>query len=258
MVTPQVVQETPPAVYAPLNDDAPLMAPEPLIQADLDNRPIMAPQTDAPTPEVVEEFEVPADALPKPSSSEADRQAISTQERQELEFLRRRAAELDQIDRTANLRSEAQSLVQQYQARGYDEVTAREFATVILTERQRAQSQVFELQQAERLQRAKVAAATHYGKQYGVTPRALVDFDSPEAMERHAALIQHTAKQEKRLKALEKKSVPQSQYDNGTAAGSAPLDGVALENAIGSGQLTMTPDRMQKLQAYYKSQGLGG
>lgn len=182
-------------------------------------------------------------------------QPLTSQERERLQYLEQERQQLEGARTQQQEEQELSRLKVQYENSGYDSETIESFIQIHRHERQKLQQEREQIHSYVQEYSGRIAAAQHYGKEYGVNPQDLMGSDSPKEMERQAKLIQHIAQQHERLSALEHQKIPEQHYDGGIQGG-GPMEGAALEEAIGNG-LALTSERMVKLQEYYKSQGYG-
>ena len=245
-----------PIVTTEVPSEAPVPAAPPL--ETVTQEPTAPPEAASKTQEEVQPspFQLPAELAYAPISQDLDR--IANAEREELARLRQGQAEMLQFRDAQQSEAELQQLQERYEASGIDPDTARWAANEVKNERRRGEQQVQHLHLQGQIAEGRRNAAVHFGQQYGVTPSALVSFNTPEDMERYAQLLSYQGKQERRLTSLERNQVPEQHFDGGQGAAGGPLAGDALEEAIGNGTVALTPERVRQLQDYHKSQGHGG
>lgn len=183
-----------------------------------------SPGTEAP----VEEPDAPADipdALKTPALD--PNAALGDAERRELARLRFERGETLQLQAQQRQTAELEQLERHYSEQyNIDSETARFIASEVRAERARGQSQLERAELTRQIEIGRQNASIYYGKQYNVRPEALIRFDTPESMEEHAKLLQHTAKQEKRLVAVEKTRVPEQTFLGGSQPAPASAEGL--------------------------------
>jgi hypothetical protein len=163
-------------------------------------------------------FDLPAEL--QESQVESVNSPLNSYERQRLEYLETRDEDYSVVQKRQNIDTETRNHQLRYESLGYDQQTAQVMANIHKTERENAQQELGQVKSDIELQRRKGNAATFFGKQYGVNPENLVDFDSPRQMERHARLLQYTGKQEQRLQKVEQGTIPAQNFNG--AGGNAP------------------------------------
>jgi hypothetical protein len=242
--------------------DAPADEPvSPVVPGPAENQtPGTSAQWETPpatTTSAEEVSQVPLFSLPEEfrQVQTAEPQSLTSQERERLQYLEQERQQLEGVRTQQREDQELSQLRTQYENSGYDSETIESFIQIHRHERQKLHQEREQIQSYVQEYSGRIAAADHYGKQYGVNPQDLMGSDSPKEMERQAKLIQHIAQQHERLSALEQQKIPEQHYDGGIQGG-GPMEGAALEEAIGNG-LALTSERMIKLQEYYKSQGYG-
>ena len=162
--------------------------------------------------------EVPTELIPTADHSNV----LNDVERQELARLRHERAEVAQFRAEQQSATELQQKQREYESRGMDPETALYIANEVRAERLRGQEQLANSQMQAQIETGRRNAAAYYGKEYGVTPSALVGFPTPESMEAYAKLLAHTGKQEKRLSMVEKNQVQEQHFDGGQGAAGGP------------------------------------
>ena len=100
---------------------------------------------------------------------------------------------------------------------------------------------------------AKKFTAKQFAKGNPVLEADLMRWNTPGEMELASELFALKNNQSRLLKA----EAPPSQNDDGRGIGGA-MSGSALEIAVGSGDIAMTPDIQRRLNEHYKRQGFGG
>tara|TARA_R100000306_G_C4357197_1_gene133374 strand:+ start:53 stop:877 length:825 start_codon:yes stop_codon:yes gene_type:complete len=232
---------------SPVTTEAPAESQEDAAQWQLPTKG--TPEVAIPA-EQAELFRLPEDLREQP---QADPQALNNQERERLQFLERERQQFEGLKQQQTQEGELSQLRSQYEKDGYDSQTIEDFISIHRTERQRlGQEREQFIAQVQEYQ-GKLIAAQQYGTEHGVDPQDLMATSNPEEMKRLAKMIARNAKLEQRILAVEKQKIPEQHYDGSTVSG-GPLEGAALEQALANGA-ELTPERMEKLDAYYKSQG---
>lgn len=219
------------------------------------------PETDTPTgTETIDVEEVPVDLFTVPEAARlapevTEVNALADADRSELARLRMNEAEVNRVRQSNEQTNEAirmqTEIIQRYVNQGYDQETSQRIAQDIAQERMAGNARVQQYEDAQRQvarhAEGKQNAATHYGKEYGVDPQALMGFDTPQAMAQYAALLKVTGTQSKRLSVLEGNTVDDGAPDGGSPSGSAPMTGSQLLAHSGSNPDWIASDEQQKL-----------
>ena len=90
-----------------------------------------------------------------------------------------------------------------------------------------------------------------------LSPDDLVQYNSPEAMRRAVADRVEMADLKARLTKAERGAVQAQSFESGTAAVTGELSGSELEDAVGMGQVQLTPSVRKRILDYHKSIGVG-
>ena len=172
-------------------------------------------EPEAPAPSD-EPFKLPAELQP---TSDPAPQGLNELERQRLQDLESREVEFNRARDQQEVAQQTQQLRNHYESLGWDSTTAEAMANIHRQERENAQQQLANLHQHVQLGQAKQRAAEFYGKQEGVDPQALINFNSPAEMEQYAKLLAHTGRLERRTTGLEQDKVKEQHYDGGAGGG---------------------------------------
>jgi hypothetical protein len=186
-----------------------------------------------------------------------------------MDALTRRNQELE----SEAIRSQEQALVSSLRTQFDQEVNQLmqqgvlpEQAQAIAGRTARANYQMAQAQQALSQEaagaNAKMQLAFELAAKHGVDARSLMVHNSREEMTLAAASRATNNPEIAALRAeieqLKKGQVPVQEFSSGASSSGGPLAGRQLEQAVGSGDVEMTPDVMKRLDAWYKSQGFGG
>ena len=262
MTMEDIIQAPPQASPAPetlpANDgDQPAIAPEPPdpFQAVLDGtqEPTEPAQEPPVTPESAPE---PPPQPPAPTQEQMD---ALTRRNQELES---QASKFQEQALVSSLRTQFDQEVNQLIQQGVLPEQAQEIAG----RSARANYQAAQAQQAISQEaagaNAKMPLAFQLAEKHGVDARSLMVHNSREEMTLAAASRATNNPEIAALRAeieqLKKGQVPVQEFSSGASSSGGPLAGRQLEQAVGSGDVEMTPDVMKRLDAWYKSQGFGG
>lgn len=215
--------------------------------------------SESPSPQTAPSSFSPAPETPPVASAEAVDHQYKQRLEQENEYYKQQAAMAGLEKQVADYEVQQHN---NYVAQGYgDEQAAHMAKNDSSAQRQSYTSYVQQQQQHTQdmaFREGQYKASLHYAKQYGVDAQDLLKYQTPEAME-DAAKTQSRIKELEDFKAkTEQSSVPSQRLDSPSQVSSGELSGEALENAIGRGEVELTPDRSRKLQEYYRSQGVGG
>lgn len=216
---PEAVIETAPAAVelpAEPGEDAPVVAAPP-------------PAPEAPeTPEVTIPFNVPESLRPKEPEAPGGQTAGEVEAlRNENTELRRGQAETLRIQAQNKNATSIQDLTQQYiNLYSLDETTAKFTATQVINERQQGEANLAQAEVREQTEIGRRNAAQHYGNQYSVDPSALINLDSPGAMEREAKWIVYASTNDKRVTAVERARVPDQHFASGGQGDAVTSDNI--------------------------------
>lgn len=180
------------------------------------------------TPEVTIPFSVPESLRPKepevPGGPTAAEFEVLRNENVEL---KRGQAETLRIQAQNKNATSIQDLTQQYiNLYSLDETTAKFTATQVINERQQGEANLAQAEMRERVEIGRRNAAQHYGKQYHVDPTALMNLDSPDAMEREAKWMVYVNTNDKRVTAVEKARVPDQHFASGGQGDAVTSDNI--------------------------------
>lgn len=247
-------------------------AEAPVLDAPVVEAPAPEPVSEAPAP-VTPSVEVPvAPIVPEPAvqpyPGAAVRQPINIQEHQRLQqenaALRQQQEGLAAQHRAQTLRQQANEAAT---ARSRQLVELGYFtddqSNLVTQEIQQAYEQVLGTQQQVETQKqffeGKANAAMYYGDQYGISPKDLMAFNTPQDMERHGLNQQEIQRLKTQVARLTKAEAPLQQFDSGVPqSSSGQLEGAQLERAVGEGSVEFTPEVAQRLIAYHKQEGFIG
>lgn len=260
-----VTEQTQDAATTPVESEASAIEAEapiaeaPIAEAAAD-APVAAPVEAAPLAPIAE---APEPALPVEEPSQGP-SARETALEQELAAARQReVAQQQAYQQAANLQSarsaaaqKAEQLVQQGQFLPEQAQQLTEYflpyETQALQLHQQAQAYAQHLE-------AKNNAAAEYATKYGVPHTNLMKFDSRDQMEEYAKTQSRIKLLEEREAKRTKAQVPAQTFSPGvTEASTGELEGAALEDAVGSGAVDLTPAVVERLIRYQRSQGYGG
>ena len=251
-----------PVVDAPVQDvaegDQLVVAVDPAI-APPETPEVETPVADAPV----------ADATPEPTPEPAPAPAVpevaAPATPSELEFLRQQNQTLqNQAQQQAlesqrlQLEQETQQLEVQLESQGVLPETAVQIAQQQRQIREQSIQAQGQMQAQQAYLQGKMNAALHYGQKHGVDPQTLMLHNTPQEMENAAVQSAEISGLKAQIAQLTKDKVPAQEFSTPSRSAGGPLDGAALEQAVGEGIVDMTPDVMQRLAAWQKSQGFGG
>jgi hypothetical protein len=223
------------------------VAPEAAVpEAPSEAPPVETPPVEAPL------VEAPPPVAPPPSITSAERQRLQQAEQRlaDMEAERVRGA------LEAQTRQTQETLVNEGVPSDLADRMAQRERTLIdaaLGARQQAQEETA-------FQAAKGRAIAHYtsGEFAGVPASELTQFNDQGPMEAHARLYKRLLNNERAVKEIKQDSVPAQSFDAGTPQSGGELDGEALEQAVGNGDVELTPEVIKRLTAFQKTQGFGG
>lgn len=218
----------------PVLEDVAPAAVVPDVAVDTDVTPAPAPAPPAPAPEGP--FDLPEE-LRRPEPAPQD--GISAAERQELDQLRRRSAEVEaastEVRRAGELRQMEQAYMTQYQL---DEQTAKFVSEQVRQERERGDTALRNVTAERGFEERRRNAAAIIGKEKGVSPSALLQTRSEEEMRARADDIVYMAQQSQRIAVLEKGRVPDNTFDNGSGNTGGAQTAAALMDYYGTPNVT--------------------
>jgi hypothetical protein len=252
--TPAVDSETPISELAATDaTDSPAPSTEQPQPTVLNEPTAEVTPTPEPSPQPVAETELsPEEPAPAPlPPSAADRQRLADLEKQVRSYEENQAQQY--------LADEARNYQQQLLQNGqYDEQAANQIAAQHYQARMEAWANFKARGEIEQSQNARIDVALRLAETHGVSARELMKLGSTAEMERQAISDGRIAKLEAQLDAQRKGTVPPQSFDSGQGAVGGPLEGEALEQAVGNGTVELTPEVTQRLITYQKSQGFGG
>lgn len=220
------------------------------------------PATEA-APSTAPVSEAPVQPEPPPVIPDAD--AI---DRQRLDAAERELAQYKEQSAASNLESQVleykQSIVQKLIQTGlYTEDQAVGYANEIgdVQRNHFLQFQATEAKHKHELQveRDRYRTASHLSKMSNgaIESDDLLQYDTLEAMKRAVADRTRIAELEARVTKAERGTVQAQSFDSGAQTVTGELSGSELEDAIGNGLVSLTPERIKKLEDYHKSIGVG-
>ena len=122
------------------------------------------------------------------------------------------------------------------------------------------EQQALQLQQGAQAYAQHLTDKTNYAAKmaalFGVSHTELMDFETPQAMERHAQGQARLRAAEEKVAKLTKAQVAAQTFSPGvTGASTGELEGAELETAVGNGTVEFTPAVAERLIKYQQSQG---
>ena len=224
--------------------------------------PSPPPATEA-APSTAPVSEAPVQPEPPPVIPDADaidRQRLDTAERELAQFKEQAAA--------SNLESQVlgykTTVYQKLMQTGlYTEEQATAYAHEIgdVQRNNFLQFQASEAKHKHELQveRDRYRTASHLSKMSNgaIESDDLLQYDTPQAMQRAVADRTRIAELEARVTKAERGTVQAQSFDSGAQTVTGELSGSELEDAIGNGLVSLTPERIKKLEDYHKSIGVG-
>ena len=146
-------------------------------------------------------------------------------DQRELAQLRQRQTEFEQGRKIQQAEAELRDLEQEYiKNDNLDETTASYVAKKVRAERQRGLDAVADAEAVTQFEARRRHAAQELGKELGVNPAALLDTNDLPEMRRKAENIVYMAKQNKRIEALERDSIPDQHLAGGGQGQSVTSD----------------------------------
>ena len=232
MTTENTITEAPVAPSPEGQSAAWELPAEPTGDAPVDVTPV--PEAPAATevaesPEVTVPFNIPESLRPQEPETQGGLSPAEIEALQsEVVDLKKGQAETLRIQAQNKNATSIQELTQQYiTLYNLDETTARFTATQVVNERQQGESNLAQAEMRGQVEVGRRNAAQHFAsKNPGVDPSALINLDSPAAMEREAKWIVAWNATDKRVAAVEKARVPEQTFASGGQGDAVTSDNI--------------------------------
>ena len=111
---------------------------------------------------------------------------------------------------------------------GMEQAQANQLTDQLKETRVKEQQYTQNIQNLDAYYRGKFNAAMEIGEKYGISPKALMAYDNPQDMEKHASSQSEVTKLKAEIAKLKKEQVPAQQYDNSQA----PAEGSTSESRL--------------------------
>ncbi len=200
--------------------------------------PVTPPELGVPAPDAVAEGSAPPAEVPTPPLTSdaialAEAQArIDTLQQTNQQFHQERDA-LQVQQRQDQIVKATEGIAQQLVNGGLDTTIANQYAQALAQSQQQGQ-------EAAREEAGRVAAARHYGTQYGISPDIIANLPSPEAMELAAKQEARNNHLEKQITELRQGQLPTQAFDSSVGL-STSITMAQKQAAAGRGEYTWTP-----------------
>ena len=169
--------------------------------------------------------EAPAET-PKIDADSLNKQLEET--RQQQENLQKQVMQYEVEKQRQAIESEAVQYNSALVDQGMEQAQADQLTQQLKQTRVNEQQYTQNIQNLDAYYRGKFNAAMEIGEKYSISPKALMAYDNPQDMEKHASSQSEVTKLKAEIAKLKKGQVPAQQYDNSQA----PAEGSTSESRL--------------------------
>tara|TARA_R100000008_G_C3579877_1_gene167743 strand:+ start:1166 stop:1960 length:795 start_codon:yes stop_codon:yes gene_type:complete len=141
--------------------------------------------------------------------------------KKQQEVLQRQIMQNEVEKQRQAIETEARKYNQALIDQGMDELQAQQLTEQLKTSRQKEVQHSQNIQNLDAYYQGKMNAAMEIGEKHGVSPKQLMNYNTPEEMEKHASSQSKVAKLEAEVARLKKEQVPPQQMDTSQAPAEA-------------------------------------
>jgi hypothetical protein len=230
-----VTTQQPALIPEEVTDDAPVG----LQDLQVEDGPVGPDLDDVDTTEQVDAPAPPVTPAPVPAPADPNVQA-------QLDVAKRQLAEYQANQQNAQLQQAASKYAEQLEESGMTSSDARQLAGQALSMRQQTIAAQQQAQNSAQLAEGKLAAATHYGDLYKVSPKELIQYNSPQEMEAAAKSQQELNRLRDEVNALKRNEVPAQTFASGSGNTGASMSRDRILDMYNEGRLTSDDPRVRK------------
>jgi hypothetical protein len=191
--------------------------------------------------DTTEQVDAPAPPVPAPAPTPVDPNV-----RAQLDAAQRQLAEYQSNQQNSQLQQAASKYAEQLEESGMSSSDARQLAGQALSMRQQTIAAQQQAQSSAQLAEGKLAAATHYGDLYKVSPKELIKYNSPQEMEAAAKSQQELNRLRDEVNTLKRNGVPAQTFASGSGNTGASMSRDRILDMYNEGRLTSEDPRVRK------------